>query len=61
MYISDDGGLYSLKFTDSKQIEEVSNLMGYFLSSIMGSPLILDDEPLNEVSVERFMISEKKN
>ena len=35
--------------------------MGYFLSSIMGSPLILDDEPLNEVSVERFMISEKKN
>lgn len=61
MYISDDGGLYSLKFTDSKQIEEVSNLMGYFLSSIVGSPLILDDEPLNEVSVERFMISEKKN
>lgn len=65
MYLSDDGDLYSLRFKDQKQIDEVSDLMAMFLSGIMGSPLIMDDEPLNEVVIERFRIvdkgTEKKN
>lgn len=59
MYLSDDGDLYSLRFKDQKQIDEVSDLMAIFLSGVMGSPLIMDDEPLNEVVIERFRIVEK--
>ncbi len=65
MYLSDDGDLYSLRFKDQKQINEVSDMLAMFLSGIMGSPLIMDDEPLNEVAIERFRIvdrsTEKKN
>ena len=65
VYISDDGDLYSLRFKNQKQIDEISDLMATFLSGIMGSPLIIDDDPLNEVAVERFRIvdkcTEKKN
>lgn len=59
MYLSDDGDLYSLRFKDQKQIEEVSDLLAMFLSGVMGSPLIMDDEPLNGVAIERFRIVEK--
>lgn len=65
MYLSDDGDLYSLRFKDQKQIDEVSGIMAVCLSSIMGSPLVIDDEPLNDVALERFRIldksGEKKN
>lgn len=59
MYLSDDGDLYSLRFKDQKQIDEVSDMMAVLLSGIMGSPLIVDDDPLNEVAIERFRIVEK--
>lgn len=59
MYLSDDGDLYSLRFKDQKQIDEVSDLMAMFLSGVMGSLLVMDDEPLNEVAIERFRIVEK--
>ena len=59
MYLSDDGDLYSLRFKDQKQIDEVSDLMAMFLSGGLGSPLVMDDEPLNEVAIERFRIVEK--
>ena len=59
MYLSDDGDLYSLRFKDQKQIDEVSDLMAMFLSGVMGRHLVMDDEPLNEVAIERFRIVEK--
>ena len=59
MYLSDDGDLYSLRFRDQKQIDEVSDMMAVLLSGIMGSPLIVDDDPLNEVAIERFKIVDK--
>lgn len=59
MYLSDDGNLYSLRFKDQKQIEEVSDMMAMFLSAIMGSPLVMDDEPLNDVAIEQFKIGDK--
>jgi hypothetical protein len=65
MYLSDDGDLYSLRYKDQKEIDEVSDMMALFLGGIMGNPLVMDDEPLNGVAVERFMIvdkgAEKKN
>lgn len=65
MYLSDDGDLYSLRFKDQEQIAEVSEMMAMILCGIMGSPLVMDDEPLNEVALERFKIvdksGEKKN
>lgn len=48
MYLSDDGDLYSLRFKDQDQLEEISTMMGIFLSGVIGSPLVLDGEPLNE-------------
>lgn len=59
MYLSDNGDLYSLRFRDQKQIDEVSDMMAVLLSGIMGSPLIVDDDPLNEVAIERFKIVDK--
>lgn len=59
MYLSDDGDLYSLRFKDQKQVEEVSDMMAMFLSAIMGSPLVMDNEPLNDVAIEQFKIGDK--
>lgn len=43
-----NGDLYSLRFKDQDQLEEISTMMGIFLSGVIGSPLVLDGEPLNE-------------
>lgn len=59
MYLSDDGNLYSLRFKDRKQIEEVSDMMAMFLRAIMGSPLVMDDKPLNDVAIEHVTIGDK--
>ena len=46
MYLSDDGDLYSLRFKDQDQLEEISTMMGIFLSGVIGSPLVLDGDCL---------------
>lgn len=58
MYISDNGDLYSLMYKDRRQFEYVSKMVALFLCGIMGSPLVVDDEPIND-GLERFRLSDK--
>lgn len=59
MWLSDEGNIYSFRFKDEAQIEEVSNMLAIMLSGIVGSPLVLDTTPLNAVGCEVYKIENK--
>lgn len=60
MYLSEDGDIYSLRYKSQAQLDEVSNMMATLLSGIVGSPLVVDDTPLNDGAIEKYKIMDKR-
>lgn len=60
MYLADDGSLYSLRYKDLSQLDEVSEMMGIFLSGVLDSPLVIDNTPVNDVAFECFKVMDKR-
>lgn len=59
MYLSDDGDLYSLGYRDQQQVYDVSTIIAPLLGGIMGRPLVITDDPLNEAALEWVSIEDK--
>ena len=59
MYLGDDGALYSFRYKDEAQLEEVSEMLIMFLGGIMGGKIVLDPEPLNDVFFESYRVKDK--
>lgn len=59
MYLGDNGNLYSFRFKDLEQLEEASTMISIVLKSVIGEPLVIDTEPLNDELREDFKVIDK--